>query len=159
MPPTDDLTTRLWDGVRECVEDLGLVSDDPGWGIGSSVYVFPWPTLENVSMPCVELTTEGETEQQLPGSTEHRERWLPMRLWLLDRGDQLNDPERRAWYQSWRKRIADFFHQRRQPLFVPEVQICLVEFGFVYDPRAIPAYAMSAGSLRLRFWVRERREE
>lgn len=153
MPPADDLRPRVRQGAADLTRSLDLSSDDPAWGV-RQVYVEPLERPGNRSLPCVVLTSQGETEQKLPGSTEHRDWLFPVRLLLLDEGAG-RDPERDAWRESWRQALFDAFDDKRLP-GVPEVQACRVEFlPLTERDRAGDV----AGALRLRFWVRQRREE
>jgi hypothetical protein len=155
MPPADDVRARVRAGAAGRVAALDLRSDDPAWGVTpQNVYVEPLERPGNRSLPCVVLTAKGEAEQKLPGSTEHRDWLYPLRLLLLD--DSAGRGEARdAWRDSWRKALIDAFEDRRLP-GVPEVQTCRVEF-LPLTERDHAGDVVSA--LRLRFWVREPREE
>jgi hypothetical protein len=153
VPPADDVRARIRQAAAEAVRALDLRSDDPAYGV-KAVYLEPLTRPGNRAMPCVVLTARGEAEQKLPGSTEHRDWLYPLRALLMDEGAG-RDEGRDAWRDSWRKAIRDLLDDRRLP-GVPEVQICRVE------PLAITDAARDAdivSALRLRFWVREPREE
>jgi hypothetical protein len=152
--PADDLYPRIKAAAVARIVGLDLQSDDPSWGIGESVYSFRGPTLDNVDLPCVQLTSEGEREERLAGTTEHVDYLWPVRVFLMDR-DPGGDPGRGRWSQSWRKRILDAFADEALP-DVAEVVTCLVEPTVLYDVTAL-AYQLVVGSLLLKFWTRQAR--
>jgi hypothetical protein len=149
------LYPRIKAAARLKVIALNLVSADAAWGIAGSVYEFDAPTLDNVSFPCVQLTSEGEREEPQPGTTEHIDWYWPVRVFLLDR-DQGTNQSRRDQYKAWRRTLMEAFRDQRLS-GVLEVKQTFVEPNVIYDPATLQAYQMVVGSLLLRFWTRERR--
>lgn len=154
MAVSNDLYPRVLAGVVRAIQTLDLTSEDESWEIRENVYQFRRPTLDNVSFPCVQVTSEGEREEPLPGSTETIDWLWPARVFLMDR-DPGTDQDRKDQAEKWRRQIMEAFRDQRLT-GVTEVKQTYVEPVVIYDPQEI-AYQTVIGSLLLKFWTRESR--
>src|SRR5204862_2829651 len=94
MAATDDVYWRIKQAVAAKIVSLNLEGGDLGNGQGtledlrSNVYVQMLPDASNIKFPCVLVTSEGEKEEPTGGTTEHRDMWRPVRVFIADRVSQ-----------------------------------------------------------------------
>jgi hypothetical protein len=141
-----ELYSRVKDACVTRVQGLNLSR------IGNRAYSQTEPQPEAVPLwPAAMITSEGERIEPMPGSTQHRDYWLPVRLFLADRDTALRNVREEEWL-TWHRTTFDAFDQKRLA-GVSEVQWCQAVPQVTYDPEAA-AYRYVVGSMLLKFWVR-----
>jgi hypothetical protein len=158
MPVTDDVSFRIKAAVAQVIVNLNLTGGQlPGSAgtiadIGSNVYSQLLPDESNVKFPCVLVTTEGEREEPVFGSTTAKQRWIPFRVFIADR----NSPRRHeseGYYLWWRNQIFNAFFQKKLT-GVDEVCGCEINLDVIFDPK-LPQYQFIVSGMVLRFFVSE----
>ncbi|MDE2097716.1 MAG: hypothetical protein KGL39_10745 [Patescibacteria group bacterium] len=117
----------------------------------------PQPDDPRVKFPCVMVTTEDERAERLPGTTEHKDWLLPVRVFLADRDTALRN-EREVEWLTWHQQVLNAFDQK--PLGrMPGLNLYWVEAHpqVAYD-REAAAYRYVVGSVLLKCSTREPRD-
>lgn len=119
-----------------------------------SGYQFSTGKVLDMKFPCVLLTSEGETEEFLPGDSEGIAGRFPQRCWIAD----INDPGRHKderIYLAARKTIMATFHQRKLA-GCGAVRSVTVDPRVIFDPR-LPNYQHIVSGMVVRFeWGQKR---
>ncbi len=151
------LAKSLKEASAQYIGTLDLGPDDAGFALAPEVNLQMVPNEGDKTYPCLTLSSEGEREELLPGTTEFKHRKIPLRLWIEDRHGGRDDAKD-GQYRAWRETLIDAFHQRR-PLTtaVPACYWCEVQPALVYDQQ-LPQYQMVISGMVLWFWTREARD-
>jgi hypothetical protein len=152
MAAADTLHWRIKKHALEVLRDLNLEE------IGTRVVgQMESDEVALPKLPCVVVTTEGETEEILDSTTLHLDRRYPLRVLLLDR-DAGRRHEREPRYLDWRTRIIGAFEDRHRPFRseVAEVYRIGIRPEPIFDPNQ-RQYALVVSALVLLFDCRVRK--
>lgn len=154
--PVGNLPDLLKQALVTVIQKLNPDADERGFTLGGRVYGQMLPDESNVTFPCVIVTSEGEREELLPGTSESIRRVYPYRVFIADRHGT-RDHARDAQYRSWRRAILETFHQKRALIdLVPGCYWCEVAPEVVYDQK-LPQYQHVVSGMVVRCYTTEPR--
>lgn len=143
----DAVATR----VRRVVADtIRLLTISPA----RNVYEQIAPDDTNIVLPCVMLTTEGESESDESKLNTVDDWGRPVKVLIADRATHL-DHGKLPLYETWRQAIMRCF-VNQQLIGVPESKICRIEPLQIADPK-IKEYGYMVAGFVVRAVTREPR--
>jgi hypothetical protein len=155
----DDLYWTIKTAAGTAIVNLDL----PGIGVrvygqlipgDKSGYSFADSKTVDIKFPAVLLTSEGETEEFLPGDSEGIAGRFPQRCWIADVVDPGMHAKERI-YLGARKTLMKTFHQQKL-VGCPAVRTMTVDPRVIFDPR-LPHYQFVVSGFVVRFeWGQKR---